>query len=60
MSNKDKRNASADILKVIAIYGVVFIHGAKLLAPDEYVETLMTQLFRYCAGFYYSMGLLFL
>jgi len=48
MSNKSERNASADILKVIAIYGVVFIHGAKLLAPNEYIETLMTQLFRYC------------
>lgn len=48
MSEKGKRNASADILKTIAIYGVVFIHGAKLLAPDEYVETLMTQLFRFC------------
>lgn len=42
------RNLSADLLKSIAIFGVVYIHGHSLLGGTYFLSELIENLFRFC------------
>lgn len=42
------RSISADLIKVLSIFGVVFIHGASLLGTNSDFQTYTSDFFRFC------------